>query len=91
MLAAKRLIEGFDEKIAEGGPKELTIRFRTDRESLELKRISKPGQRIYVGHEEIKRVKNGLGIGIFSTSKGILTDAEARKLKIGGEYICEVY
>ena len=56
-----------------------------------IKRISKPGRRMYAGYNEIPRVKSGRGVVIVSTSKGIITDSEARKLKVGGELICEVY
>ncbi len=56
-----------------------------------LKRISKPGQRIYKRFKEIKPVKSGFGVAIISTSKGLMTDKEARKQKLGGEIICEVW
>ena len=56
-----------------------------------LKRISKPGLRIYVKGNEIPRVLGGLGIAIISTSKGIVADKEARKLGVGGEVICYVW
>jgi small subunit ribosomal protein S8 len=56
-----------------------------------LKRISKPGQKIYLGCREIKRVKGGYGMAIISTPKGLMTDKEARKQKLGGEIICEVW
>jgi len=56
-----------------------------------LKRISKPGQRIYKSYKEIKPVKSGYGIAIISTSKGLMTDKEARKQKVGGEVICEIW
>ncbi|MEK7541195.1 MAG: 30S ribosomal protein S8 [Patescibacteria group bacterium] len=56
-----------------------------------LRRISKPGQRIYAKVSEIKRVKGGYGISIISTSKGLMTNKEAHKLKLGGEVICEVW
>ena len=56
-----------------------------------LKRISKPGQRIYLSAEKIKRVKGGYGIAIISTSKGLTTDKEARKQKLGGEVLCEIW
>ncbi len=56
-----------------------------------LRRISKPGRRVYVKHDELPRVLNGLGIAIISTSSGIMTDAEARKRKLGGEVICYIY
>ena len=57
----------------------------------ELRRISKPGLRKYVGVEEIPRVRNGLGMAILSTSKGVMTDREARAAKIGGEVIAFVW
>jgi len=56
-----------------------------------LKRISKPGQRIYLKAKQIKKVKGGYGIAIISTSKGLMTDKEARKQKLGGEVICEIW
>jgi len=56
-----------------------------------LKRISTPGLRKYSGFDEMPRVLNGLGIAIVSTSKGVMTDKEARSLKIGGEVLCYVY
>jgi small subunit ribosomal protein S8 len=58
---------------------------------LGLKRISRPGIRRYVKNEDIPRVRNGLGIAIVSTSRGLLTDKEARSLKIGGEVVCQVW
>lgn len=56
-----------------------------------IKRISKPGRRIYARHNEIPRVLSGLGISIVSTSQGVLTDHEARSRSVGGEIICEVW
>jgi small subunit ribosomal protein S8 len=56
-----------------------------------LQRVSSPGLRQYVGHKDLPRVLNGLGIAILSTSQGVMTDKEARDLKIGGEVLCYVY
>lgn len=56
-----------------------------------LKRISRPGLRCYVGHEEIPKVQGGLGIAILSTSKGVFTGHHARKEKLGGELLCKVW
>ncbi len=56
-----------------------------------LERISKPGRRTYVGKEDIPRVRSGLGICILSTSKGILTGREAKKLEVGGEVLCYIW
>jgi small subunit ribosomal protein S8 len=57
----------------------------------ELTRISKPSRRVYVGADEVKTVYNGMGISILSTSKGIMSDKQARKAKIGGEVICNIF
>ena len=56
-----------------------------------LARVSTPGLRQYVGYKDMPRVLNGLGIAILSTSKGVMTDKEARDLKLGGEVLCFVY
>ncbi len=56
-----------------------------------LRRISKPGRRIYVGKEDLPKVMGGLGIAMISTSAGLMTDAEARKRGLGGEVVCFVW
>ena len=56
-----------------------------------IRRWSKPGRRLYYGHDEIPRVLGGLGVGILTTSQGIMPDREARRRKIGGEMICTVW
>ena len=56
-----------------------------------LERVSKPGRRVYKGADEIKPVRNGLGLGIVSTSQGLLTDAQARERRVGGELLCELW
>lgn len=74
--------------------KMLSIRLKyNDGESVieGLRRISRPGIRRYVKFEDLPRVRNGLGIAIVSTSKGLMTDNEARKLKVGGEVVCEIW
>ena len=57
----------------------------------EIKRVSKPGRRIYASASSIPKIQNGLGLAIVSTSKGIMTDDEARSQKVGGEIICRVF
>jgi small subunit ribosomal protein S8 len=57
----------------------------------ELQRVSRPGLRHYVGSDEMPKILNGLGIAIISTSRGLMTDKEAKKEKIGGEVLCYVY
>jgi len=56
-----------------------------------VKRVSKPGRRIYKGYKDLPKVLDGLGIAIISTSQGIMTDHEARRRKIGGEVLCEIW
>ena len=56
-----------------------------------LKRISKPGLRIYVKRDRVPRVLNGLGTAVISTSRGVISDREARKLRVGGEVVCHIW
>jgi small subunit ribosomal protein S8 len=57
----------------------------------QLKRVSRPGCRVYVGHAEIPRILGGLGINILTTPKGVMTGRQARKEGVGGEVLCEIY
>jgi len=57
----------------------------------ELRRVSKPGRRIYAGVRELPEIYNGLGIAILSTPRGVLSDSEAREAKVGGEVLCTVF
>jgi len=56
-----------------------------------IKRVSKPGRRVYVKKKDIPFVLNGMGVAVLSTSKGILADREARKENVGGEYLCSIW
>ena len=56
-----------------------------------IRRVSKPGRRVYVGAESIPKVRNGMGIAVLSTSKGVMCDRDARAAKVGGEVLCEVW
>jgi small subunit ribosomal protein S8 len=71
----------------------ITLKYGMKREKVitNLKRVSKPGLRVYCSHEKVPRVLRGLGIAILSTSQGLMTDREARKLGIGGEVLCHVW
>ena len=77
------------------GPKNLTIvlKYGRDRQSAidGIRRVSRPGRRVYVPHDRIPRVFSGLGISILSTSHGLMSDREARHRKVGGELLCEVW
>jgi small subunit ribosomal protein S8 len=90
--------EGFvdDVRVSEGeGQKQLTVvlRYGRDKESAldGVRRVSTPGRRVYVRHDRIPRVLSGMGVSILSTSHGVMTDKDARKQKVGGELICEVW
>jgi len=81
-------------EVSEGLKPEVTIKLKYYQGSpviKELKRISRPGLREYVGHKDIPDVKGGLGIAIISTSRGLLTDSQAREAGLGGEVICSVF
>lgn len=64
---------------------------RQDHAIMEMERVSKPGRRVYVGADEIQPVYSGTGIAILSTSKGIMTDKNARKENVGGEILCTIW
>lgn len=92
--------EGFIADVRESetdseGPQKLTVvlKYGRDRQSAidGIRRVSRPGRRVYVRHDRIPRVFSGLGISILSTSRGLMSDREARRQKIGGELICEVW
>jgi small subunit ribosomal protein S8 len=70
---------------------EIEIKFNSDLNELNLKRVSKPGQRIYMKKNEIKPVLHGYGISIFSTPRGVMTGDEAIKAGAGGEYLCKLW
>ncbi|MEN3046566.1 MAG: 30S ribosomal protein S8 [Candidatus Hydrothermales bacterium] len=94
ILKNEGFIKSYEVK-GEGVKKELVIYLKYDEEGnpliTDVKRVSKPGRRIYVTKDKIPWVNNGIGIAILSTSKGLLTDREARRLKVGGEVLCEVW
>ena len=74
--------------------KMISIKLAKDGDNIKLseaKRISKPGRRIYKGHKELRPVLQGLGVLIVSTSRGIMDGQDAKKKKLGGEILCEVY
>jgi small subunit ribosomal protein S8 len=79
----------------ESGPKTLllVLRYGRDRQSAidGLRRVSTPGRRVYVRHDRIPRVLSGMGVSILSTSQGVMTDKDARKQRVGGELLCEVW
>ncbi len=92
VLVERRFIKQY--KVQESGKfKELLVTLKPieGQQHPHFKRISKPGQRIYVKSKDIKRVRSGLGVLVVSTSKGVMSGEEAYKQKLGGEILCEVY
>jgi len=90
--------EGYldDVRVSEGDDARmltLVLRYGRDRQSAidGLKRVSTPGRRVYVRHDRIDRVCSGMGISILSTSRGVMTDRDARRQRVGGELLCEIW
>ncbi|TQR61441.1 30S ribosomal protein S8 [Campylobacter troglodytis] len=94
IFEAKGYIESFT-VIEEDKKKFISVILRYDEQGRsvinELKRVSKPGRRVYKGKDEIKRFKNGYGTIVVSTSKGVLPNDEAYKMGVGGEILCTVW
>ncbi len=93
ILSAQHFIGGFTEvPDNKQGTLRISLRYSDGVSAITgLSRISKPGLRVYVPADEIPRVLNGLGIAIISTSKGLMTDKNARQEKIGGEVLCHIW
>ena len=89
--------QGFLGKVEKKGRKtraviEIALKYQDKRPIIQgLKRVSKQGQRIYSVKDKLKKVKGGFGMSVISTSKGLMTDKDARKQNLGGEIICEVW
>ena len=93
-LLAREGFVGEVKKATKGKNKTLKISLKYENEVPKIegsKRVSKPGQRIYVKANEIKKVRGGFGISVISTPKGLMTGMEARKAKLGGEVLLEVW
>jgi small subunit ribosomal protein S8 len=93
-ILAKEGFVGEVKKATKGKMKVLKISLKYDNEVPAIagfKRVSKPGQRIYEGFSELRKVRGGYGMSIVSTSKGLMINKEARKQKIGGEVICQIW
>ena len=90
VMKAEKFISGY--KVVKNGDfDEISISLNPERTQLSLKRVSKPGQRIYIKNTDIRKVLNGYGHSILSTPKGVMTGFSARKSKIGGEHICDIW
>ena len=88
-------INGFDVRKGNDSRELLKIylKYSNSKENVitDIQRVSKPGRRVYVKSDKMPKVLNGYGIAILSTSKGIMTDKEARKMNVGGEILCNVW
>ncbi len=94
VLKDEGYIRGYDKVAAANGQPELEISlkyFEGTPVIRELKRVSKPGRRVYASVQEIPSVRNGLGLSIVSTPKGVMSDAAARIANVGGEVLCTVF
>ncbi len=94
VLKAEGYIRGYEEVKTERGLDEIEISLKYfDGQSVirELRRVSTPGRRVYSGVQEIPQVRQGLGIAIVSTPKGVMSDAQARAANVGGEVLCTVF
>ena len=93
VLAAEGYIRGYAEVDAEGRAElEIELKYHEGRPVIqEIKRVSTPGRRIYSSVKDLPRVRNGLGIAIVSTPKGVMSDNDARAQNVGGEVICQVF
>ncbi|HKQ71132.1 MAG TPA: 30S ribosomal protein S8 [Polyangiaceae bacterium] len=89
-------LEGFIADVrVEDDPRTLVVVLKYDRNRSSaidgIRRVSRPGRRVYVPHDRIPRVLSGMGVAILSTSRGVMSDKEARRQKVGGELLCEVW
>ena len=94
VLKNEGYIRGYEEVTTTEGHKELEIGLKYHDGTpviRELSRVSKPGRRVYAGSKEIPKVRQGLGVSIVSTPKGVMTDAAARTANVGGEVLCTVF
>ena len=94
VLKSEGYIKGYKlEKDNKQGLLKLALKYDSDKKSVVegLKRVSKPGSRVYVRGSDVPKVINGYGIAILSTSKGLMVDREARKANMGGEILCNVW
>ena len=94
VLASEGYIRGYEKAVTANGQGELIISlkyFEGTPVIREVKRVSKPGRRVYMGVKDIPSVRNGLGVSIVSTPKGVMSDAAARSANVGGEVLCTVF
>ena len=94
VLANEGYIRGYEKKETTNGQGELVISLKYFEGApviRELRRVSTPGRRVYMGVKDIPSVRNGLGVSIVSTPKGVMSDAAAREANVGGEVLCTIF
>ncbi len=93
VMADEGYIRGFESTSDKGHPAiEISLKYYEGQPVIrELKRVSKPGRRVYMGVKDIPQVRQGLGVSIVSTPKGVMSDAAARSQNVGGEVLCTVF
>jgi small subunit ribosomal protein S8 len=94
VLASEGYIRGYEKTTSAAGHPELEISLKYYEGTpviREIKRVSKPGRRVYASVKDIPNVRNGLGVSIVSTPKGVMSDAAARTANVGGEVLCTVF
>ena len=96
ILEREGYIEGFNVRAADGRPGttlEIRLKYSVDRKRsiIGLRRVSKPGLRIYKKADQMPKVLGGVGVAVVSTSRGLMTDREARQRRVGGEVLCQVW
>ena len=94
ILQHEGYVQGVQAELEDGHPVlKVQLRYVTEGQPMVtgMQRVSKPGRRVYVGIKDIPRVKNGIGMAILSTSKGLMTDQDSRRAGLGGEVLCSVW
>ena len=94
VLKAEGFIRGYEQISVDGMPTlRVQLRYVGERQPMitALRRVSKPGKRVYVGRRNVVRVRSGMGLSILSTSKGVMTDQASRRAGLGGEVLCHVW
>lgn len=94
VMKAEGFIGGYEPALIDGHPTlKVQLRYMGERQPVitGMRRISKPGKRVYVGREDVRPVMAGMGLAILSTSKGLMTDQESRRANLGGEVLCHIW
>jgi len=94
VLKAEGFIRGYEQIDVDGLPTlRIQLRYVAERQPMitALRRVSRPGKRVYVGRRNVVRVRSGMGLSILSTSKGVMTDQASRRAGLGGEVLCHVW